>query len=251
MFKRFIVFVVLMTFGSHALRLTTKNSQLYYSFLNDDCKKLVIGHGVAGSGKTFIASNYALSGQKQRKVILTKPLKTVAEENIGFLPGDISEKICPWIKSFLIGQKVNNKYEFIPLGFMRGLTFHNSIILADEMQNSSPEQMYMLLTRLGENSKIIIMGDIEQKDINTKSGLEDLLERLNNCNDNQIAIVEFLNNDIERSNFVQTISNLYKPLNFLEVEIEEEVKKPSTIELYCQLIKGREDNTDSAMIPLR
>jgi len=111
----------------------------------------------------------------------------------------------------------NNIIEISPLAFMRGRTFKNSFIIADEMQNSSPNQMKMLTTRIGTNSKMVITGDLNQTDIPSKNGLEDLLERINKYNlknnntlNSSIKIIKFEKEDIERSDIVKHIINLYE-----------------------------------------
>ena len=114
--------------------------------------------------------------------------------------------------------QTEQKLEIAPLGFMRGRTFKNSFIIADEMQNSTPSQMLMLLTRLGENSKIVLTGDLKQSDINEINGFEDLIQKLNikyqnqyhNMLKDQIALVNFKNDDIIRSPIVSKIIDLYE-----------------------------------------
>jgi phosphate starvation-inducible PhoH-like protein len=188
-----------------------------------DC---IICNGYAGTGKTWIATETAVEmihNKKYEKLILTKPLVTVENEEIGYLPGDINDKILPYSKSMTNYLKKHaccqNKIEFIPLGFMRGLTLDNTIILADEMQNSSPSQMKMLLTRLGKNSKIIITGDKDQSDLtNDIDGLTDLTRKLYlhynayywKMFQDGISLIEFEKDDIKRSNFVKRIVEVYE-----------------------------------------
>jgi phosphate starvation-inducible PhoH-like protein len=188
-----------------------------------DC---IICNGYAGTGKTWIATETAVEmihNKKYEKLILTKPLVTVENEEIGYLPGDINDKILPYSKSMTNYLKKHaccqNKIEFIPLGFMRGLTLDNTIILADEMQNSSPSQMKMLLTRLGKNSKIIITGDKDQSDLtNDIDGLTDLTRKLYlhynayywKMYKDGISLIEFEKDDIKRSDFVKRIVEVYE-----------------------------------------
>ena len=146
---------------------------------------LLAGH--AGSGKTLLACNVALDGLFRRgydKVIITRP--TVSKEEIGFLPGDLREKMDPWVQPiyqnmFLLYDKdkvekhINNAdIEIVPVSFMRGRTFVNSIVIVDEAQNVTHDQMEMIVTRLGRNSKMIICGDTHQVDLKKKE--EDNLE---------------------------------------------------------------------------
>jgi phosphate starvation-inducible PhoH-like protein len=105
----------------------------------------------------------------------------------------------------------NNSIETIPLGFMRGCTFKNAFIFADEMQNSSPLQMKMLLTRIGNNSKVVISGDLQQTDIDfNNNGLYDILNKLKNYNNNMIKIITLNNEDVLRSEFTSVILDIYK-----------------------------------------
>jgi len=154
--------------------------------------------GVAGSGKTHLSVGYALqelSKEHYERIVLSRPV-VEAGEKLGFLPGDMEEKINPYMLPFfysmeqilpggedMIKKLINKngtspKIRILPLGFMRGITLKNTIVIADEMQNSSPEQMRMILTRIGEGSKMIICGDVRQSDLRTKNGLEHAFEIL-------------------------------------------------------------------------
>jgi len=208
------------------------HQQKYDEFLKNTNLKIVIGNGPAGTGKTYLACKHAINKFKSNefdKIIVTRPVKSV-EEELGFLPGDINDKMNPWMNPIfdILREDLNNneikylqteqKLEIAPLGFMRGRTFKNSYIIADEMQNSTPSQMLMLLTRLGENSKIVLTGDLKQSDINDINGFEDLIQRLNikyqnqyhNMLKDQIALVNFKNDDIIRSPIVSKIIELYE-----------------------------------------
>ena len=207
------------------------NQENYVESLLDEKVDMIIAVGPAGTGKTLFACLKAVSQLKNgniRKLILTRPVVTV-EEDIGFLPGNINKKMDPWTKpifdlflEFFSKTELdnfihNNIIEISPLAFMRGRTFKNSFIIADEMQNSSPNQMKMLTTRIGTNSKMVITGDLNQTDIPSKNGLEDLLERINKYNlknnntlNSSIKIIKFEKEDIERSDIVKHIINLYE-----------------------------------------
>tara|TARA_R110000796_G_scaffold35845_3_gene91979 strand:- start:1397 stop:2131 length:735 start_codon:yes stop_codon:yes gene_type:complete len=138
--------------------------------------------GQAGSGKTLLACNIALDGLFRRiydKVIITRP--TVSKEEIGFLPGDMREKMDPWVQPiyqnmYLLYDKVkiekciqDGDIEIVPVSFMRGRTFLNSLIIVDEAQNVTHEQMEMIVTRIGKNSKMVVCGDTFQVDLKNKS----------------------------------------------------------------------------------
>jgi phosphate starvation-inducible PhoH-like protein len=206
------------------------NQDKYVEYLNDDKIDMIIAAGPAGTGKTLFACLKAISQLKNgeiKKLVVTRPVVTV-EEDIGFLPGNIVKKMDPWTrpifdlfleffsKTELDNFIYNNIIEISPLAFMRGRTFKNSFIIADEMQNSSPNQMKMLTTRIGVNSKMVITGDLNQTDILVNNGLHDLIERVNNYNSKNnntlhaIKIVKFEKCDIERSEIVKNIIDIYE-----------------------------------------
>lgn len=175
--------------------------------------------GVAGSGKTHIAVGMAveyLLEEKVEKIIITRPI-IEAGERIGFLPGTAEEKLHPYLLpildeiSYFVGMsgyktlKALNKIEIVPLALMRGRSFHNSFIVADEAQNASYEQLKMLLTRIGNDSKMVITGDITQSDLNYKmqSGFLSLIKRLSTLED--IGISKLDTFDIVRNPIIAKI----------------------------------------------
>ena len=205
------------------------NQEKYIEYLNDENIDLILAIGPAGTGKTLFACLKAISQLRNgeiNKLVVTRPVVTV-EEEIGFLPGNLVKKMDPWTrpifdlfleffsKSELDNYIHNNIIEISPLAFMRGRTFKNSFIIADEMQNSSPNQMKMLTTRIGINSKMVITGDLNQTDISHTNGLKDFLNRIldyKNGTDvalENIKIVEFEKHDIERSEIVKKIIDIY------------------------------------------
>jgi len=185
-------------------------------------------HGPAGTGKTLFGveqgvKNY-LNGTYE-KLIFTRPIVAV-DEDIGYLPGTLEDKLAPWIRpiydilyNFISPKEVENLVsekiiEISPLGFMRGRTFKNCWIIADEMQNSTISQMKMLLTRIGENTKLIITGDLEQNDKKGEiNGLEDFLDKLKGHRSDSISNVEFEKKDIERENVVREVLEIYETNN--------------------------------------
>lgn len=203
----------------------TNNQIKYNNLLNNNNIKLVVSVGSAGTGKTMFACQNAvakLSEHLYDKILITRPVVSV-DEDIGFLPGSLNKKMNPWIRPIMdIFEEYNlpknsNCVEISPLGFMRGRTFKNFYIVADEMQNSTPAQMIMLLTRMGENSKMVITGDLNQSDNQNGNGLKDFIEKINKyyennekkMNDDGIGIVYFNEHDIHRSPLVSKILNIY------------------------------------------
>jgi len=180
-------------------------------------KPIVIGTGPAGSGKTLLACQVALehvSKIQRPNIVLTRPIVTV-DEDMGYLPGDMDRKMEPWTKPMyeIFGQFFNRNQmdRFItvePLGYMRGRTFNNTLIIADEMQNATPNQVKMLLTRVGEGTKLIITGDLEQSDLGPENGLGDLVYKMQ-CQDLEyIRHVEMGDEDIVRHPAVKEVLSI-------------------------------------------
>jgi phosphate starvation-inducible PhoH-like protein len=190
-------------------------------------KPMIFATGPAGTGKTMLACYAAINGLNDdaySKIILTRPTVSV-EEDIGYLPGTLEEKMDPWTRPILdifsefytqnqIQYMLKEKtIEICPLAYMRGRTFKNAYIIADEMQNSTPNQMKMLLTRIGENSKMVITGDLNQHDRKyDENGLKDIFEKLNNKTYKRIECITFDHEDIERSPIVKDILDIYGDL---------------------------------------
>jgi len=193
----------------------------YLRALNDH--ELVFALGPAGTGKTYIAVAKAVSlkmaGSIDR-IILSRPA-VEAGERLGFLPGDLREKVDPYLRplydalyDMLPGDQVakllvSGEIEVAPLAFMRGRTLANSFIILDEAQNTTPVQMKMALTRIGENSRMVVTGDLSQIDLpkGVKSGLEDALETLNEVKG--VGLVRFTARDVVRHDLVTRIVDAY------------------------------------------
>jgi len=205
---------------------TPKNdSQTYYaSLLKKKAKKIVVATGPAGTGKTLFATENGvrmfLTGQYE-KLSLTRPSGSV-DEDLGYLPGTLEEKMAPWVRpiydvlyNFItpkeVTQLIEDKIiEISPLGYMRGRTFKKCWIVADEMQNSTVAQMKMLMTRLGENSRLVITGDLEQYDrVNETNGLEDFLSKFKGKRSSSISSIEFYKTDIQREEVVKEVLDIY------------------------------------------
>ena len=183
--------------------------------------EIIFGIGSAGTGKTYIAATYAageLFHRRIQKIILTRP-NVETGRGLGFLPGTLEEKYAPYLdpfdqvftrslgKGFYEYALKNKDIEPKPLGFMRGATFDNCIVLVDEAQNATKEEMKMLLSRIGKNCKMIISGDVDQSDI-PDSGLADAVNRLGNIRG--IETVRFMDTDIVRSRLCKEIIIAYK-----------------------------------------
>ena len=179
---------------------------------------IVIGTGPAGTGKTLLACHAGakalIKGQVAR-LILTRPAVSVDEQH-GFLPGTLEKKMEPWTRpmfdclhKYISPKDVENYVEICPLAYMRGRTFENAWIIGDEMQNSTPTQMKMLLTRLGEGSKMVVTGDVQQHDRGfEENGLSDLTRRVFTVSD-YIHHVEFTDEDVVRHPAIREILSMY------------------------------------------
>lgn len=247
----------------------TLNQQKYVEYLGNRNISIILGIGPAGSGKTLFACNTAVKELKSgniEHIIITRPLISVDEE-LGFLPGTIEEKMDPWTRPIFdilsefyplsqIKTMIHNGViEISPLAFMRGRTFKRSFIIADEMQNSSPNQMKMILTRLGDGSRMTITGDLKQSDRTVDNGLTDFMTRLKRFENNSTLIqyVEFDNDDIQRSPTVAHVLEIYekKP----EPKPEEKIPPPKKniiqeIKEDDEKIKNKTNtDNDAAMIP--
>ena len=203
----------------------TKNQKNYFQLLNT--KDIVFAYGPAGTGKTFLAVAKAVASLQKglvNKIILSRPA-VEAGEKLGFLPGDLKEKVDPFLRPIYdalydmmpydqVEKKIaNNIIEIAPIAFMRGRTLENCYIILDEAQNTTKIQMKMFLTRLGKNSKMVVVGDNTQIDLISKSdsGLIDAAKKLKNIED--IGFIELDNRDVVRHEVVRKIINAYEEKN--------------------------------------
>lgn len=200
-----------------------KHQETYMLKLLDDKKDVVFGIGPAGTGKTLLAVQVAVKMFKEGKVdklIVTRPAVSV-DEDLGFLPGTLEQKMAPWtrpifdvLREYFDARQIEGMIEegiieIAPLAYMRGRTFKNSFILADEMQNATPNQMKMLLTRLGEGSRMAVTGDLAQADRLKDNGLIDFVKLLEANQTERLDIVHFEQGDIERHEAVKEILHIY------------------------------------------
>lgn len=205
----------------------TRSQEIYASMLRAKAKKVILATGPAGTGKTLLATEHGIRFFLQgiyEKLVFTRPSVSV-DEDLGYLPGTLEDKMAPWIRPIydilyqhmsvkevtaLVEEKV---IEIAPLGYMRGRTFKNCWIVADEMQNSTVPQMKMLLTRIGENSRLVVTGDLEQIDNQHRedgpNGLEDFLDKFRGKRSPSIGSFEFDRGDIQREDVVREILDIY------------------------------------------
>ena len=200
------------------------NQESYLLKLNDPKKMIVFAIGPAGTGKTMLAVQWAIDQLKYgdaTKIIVTRPAVSVDEEH-GFLPGDLNEKMAPWTRPIfdVFAENYNAKeieamvaegvIETSPLAYMRGRTFKNAVVIADEMQNTTPSQMKMLLTRLGVGSKMVVTGDLQQADRPHNNGLLEFLKLYDNFeNHRYVDLCHFDVGDVERHEAVKEILAIY------------------------------------------
>ena len=197
----------------------------YLELLKNPKKFIVFAIGPAGTGKTMLGVQMAIKQLKEgviSKIVITRPAVSVDEEH-GFLPGTLNQKMEPWTRPIMdvfedyyhprdIADMLDDGViEISPLAYMRGRTFKNSFIVADEMQNATPSQMKMLLTRLGENSRMVVTGDLNQADRPRENGLLEFVNLYEEQRDHRMVdMVWFETKDIERHPVVKEILSIYK-----------------------------------------
>jgi phosphate starvation-inducible PhoH-like protein len=202
----------------------SQNQKTYLQKLQNDETSIVFAIGPAGTGKTMLAVMHGIKLYQEGlvdKIIVTRPAVSV-DEDLGFLPGDLNEKMAPWTRPIfdVMGEYYKQSdiaemlkegvIEISPLAYMRGRTFKNAYIIADEMQNATVNQMKMLLTRLGEGSKMVVTGDLAQADRRSDNGLINFTNLLaSKPNLKHIDIVEFDHKDIERHDAVREVLAIY------------------------------------------
>jgi phosphate starvation-inducible PhoH-like protein len=196
--------------------------------LKNPKKHIIFAIGPAGTGKTMLGVQWAIKQLKEgviERIIITRPAVSVDEEH-GFLPGTLNQKMEPWTKPIM---DVFQEYyqtkqiqemleegviEISPLAYMRGRTFKHAMIVADEMQNATPSQMKMLLTRLGEGSRMVVTGDLNQADRPRENGLLEFCSLYDEGGDHRmIAMAKFQTKDIERHPVVREVLSIYKELD--------------------------------------
>lgn len=205
------------------IKAATTRQSLYLNALRSNLKPIVIATGPAGSGKSLLACQVGaekLYARQIDRLVITRPA-VCADEDLGYLPGKLEEKMDPYMRpimdildSYFTKSRVRQfmaqgSIEIAPLAYMRGRTFTNSYVLGDEMQNTTTNQMKMFLTRLGENSKMVVTGDIDQcdLDIDAPNGLLDITGRL--AEPEYITHIQLNDEDIQRHEAVSEVLRLY------------------------------------------
>ena len=199
--------------------------ETYIDHLFNDDKRIVFAIGPAGTGKSYLGVLRAIKALKDKeveKLIIVRPAVGAEGENHGFLPGDLNQKLGPWLQPLIdVFEEYYNKVdfqkmvedgviEFASLMYLRGRSFKNSIVILDEAQNSLPSQMKLLLTRIGENTRAFVTGDLDQTDHRKQvNGLSDFIERLRNSNSDMIGVAEFQHKHIERDPIVAEVLKIY------------------------------------------
>jgi phosphate starvation-inducible PhoH-like protein len=201
----------------------SQNQKTYLQKLQNEETSIVFAIGPAGTGKTMLAVMHGIKLYQEGvvdKIVVTRPAVSV-DEDLGFLPGDLNEKMAPWTRPIfdVMGEYYKQSdiaemlkegvIEISPLAYMRGRTFKNAYIVADEMQNATVNQMKMLLTRLGEGSKMVVTGDLAQADRVNDNGLINFCNLLKDKQMKHIDIVQFDHKDIERHEAVKEVLSIY------------------------------------------
>ena len=194
----------------------------YIECLEDPSIDIIFATGYAGTGKTYLSVLYGISCLKQGtvdKIIISRPNIGIDSQDIGFLPGNIMQKMAPWTRPIfdvfeeyysvkeITAMVEENIIEVVALQHVRGRTFKNAIVIIDEAQNTTPNAMLSILTRIGEGSKLLITGDLVQTDIGTTNGLSDFLDRFTGSK--RISICKFGKDAIERHPIISEILKMY------------------------------------------
>ena len=199
--------------------------ETFIEALDDETKRIVFAIGPAGTGKSYLSTLTAIKALKSgeyEKIIIVRPAVGAEGESHGFLPGTLNEKLGVWVQPIIdifeeiytlqeISKMIDDGIiELASLMYLRGRSFKNTIVILDEAQNSLPSQMKLLLTRLGENCRAFVTGDLDQTDHRRENGLIDFVKRLQSKKSSMIAITEFKHEHIERDPIVAEVLRIYE-----------------------------------------
>ena len=215
------------TRNSRRVEIVPRNTaqEVYVDHLFNNEKRVVFAVGPAGTGKSYLGVLRAIKALKDgevERIIIVRPAVGAEGENHGFLPGDLNQKLGPWLQPLIdVFEEYYSKMdfqkmvaegviEFASLMYLRGRSFKNSIVILDEAQNSLPSQMKLLLTRLGENTRAFVTGDLDQTDHKKQdNGLSDFVDRLRAVRSKMIGVAEFEHKHIERDPIVSEVLKIY------------------------------------------
>ena len=215
------------TRSSKRVELIPRNTaqETYIDHLFNDEKRIVFAIGPAGTGKSYLGVLRAIKALKEgevSRIIIVRPAVGAEGENHGFLPGALTQKLGPWLQPLIdVFEEHYSKFEFqkmvedgtiecASLMYLRGRSFKNCIVILDEAQNSLPSQMKLLLTRLGENTRAFVTGDLDQTDHKKQTnGLSDFVARLRSARSSMIGVAEFEHKHIERDPIVSEVLKIY------------------------------------------
>jgi phosphate starvation-inducible PhoH-like protein len=217
------------------LKFKNPNQKLFAEYIEE--KEVIICSGPAGTGKTYIACAQALkllkNDERFKKIYIVKSVTTLKDEEIGYLKGSMEEKMEPFVYSFIhnfekiVGKSVinsmkeNGTIQIMPIAYLRGINFDDCIVLIDECQNITPDNMHTIMTRLGSNCKMIFMGDAAQIDLRNKrnSSLQLIMDRFSRLT--EFGCMNFSNHDIVRNPLIKKIEEIFN-------NISETSKKPQS-----------------------
>ena len=240
------------------IKFRNRNQKRFYDMVEK--KDITFCTGPAGCGKTYLSVHYALKALADKEtpydgIVIVKPLVEADGEKLGFLPGDVEEKTEPFMMSFyynmeqLIGKHIlgilrqEEIIKVIPMAYMRGLTLSNKIVILDETQNATPAQIKMFLTRLGENSKYIIAGDLEQTDKRGVNGLDDSIRRFAGIRG--VGLSLFTTKDIVRHKLISKLLSRYdSKFDLSDASAEITISKWVTMEEAKLPTDGSLENTE-------
>lgn len=196
-----------------AVRSLTLNQQAYLAALKDPGVSLVIATGMAGTGKTMLACTEGVNQVRSKnfdRVVITRPTVGIADNDIGFLPGALDKKMAPWLRP--MAEYISDKriVQTVPIGYMRGYTIRDSFIVVDECQNLRTEALRMILSRIGEGSKLVLTGDLTQSDLRGTNGFDYFLSRIDLAEFPEVRWITFGEEDCRRHPLIPRLMKIFQ-----------------------------------------